>query len=68
MNLPSSPEGLLVDQLENLRSRVTHYEGVLHRNAQSRWYDQGRRHLADLQVELAALEAQVASSADTLGH
>ena len=52
----------LAERLEAKRAETKNYERILSQNGQSRWYDQGRRHLAQLKLELEALEQQAAVS------
>lgn len=40
------------------RAEIANYEGVLQRNRHSRWYDQGRRHMVELENELKSLLTQ----------
>lgn len=49
----------LLRRLTNKRAEVANYERIL-AAYRGRWYDMGRRHLADLKAELNALEAQAA--------
>ncbi len=41
--------------IEQKRAEIEHYQGVLDRYQSGRWYDQGRRHMAELKAELEAL-------------
>lgn len=43
------------EQIKEKEAEIEHYEGVLERQRHSRWYDQGRRHMADLKSELVVL-------------
>ena len=47
------------------KAEIKHYEGVLERYGSGRWYDSGRRHLADLKVQLSVLERLVSIAGDT---
>lgn len=51
----------LACRLTMKRAHVAHYESILAR-AHGRWFDQGRRHLAQLRADLAALEARLPSA------
>ena len=48
----------LDEEIKKKKAEIEHYDGVLTRQRHSRWYDQGRRYMADLQAELAALVAE----------
>ena len=45
----------LATQVAKKKAEIENYKGVLSRYLGSRWYDQGRRHLADLEAELVTL-------------
>lgn len=47
----------LATQVAKKKAEIEHYKGVLSRYI-GRWYDQGRRHLEDLEAELVQLETQ----------
>ena len=50
----------LAERLEAKRAETKNYDRILTQNGQSRWNDQGRRHLATLRAELEALEQEAA--------
>lgn len=49
----------LTEQINLKRLEIEHYKGVLHRYGSGRWLDMGRRHLAELESELDALNQQL---------
>lgn len=53
----------LAERLEVKREEIQNYERILSENRHNRWYDQGRRHLAQLKSELEALEQEAAERA-----
>ncbi len=55
-NVPA--DAPLEERLMVKREEVENARRVLRENPHSRWYDQSRRHLAVLEQELAAYEAQ----------
>ena len=47
-----------VNKIEAKKAQIEHYKGVLARYGSGRWYDMGRRHLAELEAELEVLIAE----------
>lgn len=47
-----------VNKIEEKKAQIEHYKGVLARYGSGRWYDMGRRHLAELEAELEVLIAE----------
>lgn len=45
-----------MNEVEEKKKEIEHYKGVLARYGSGRWYDQGRRHLEELERELEDLE------------
>lgn len=57
-NFSIADDAPLDERIAMKRAHVAHYEAVLARSLGNRWYDRGRRGLAQLRQELDALEAQ----------
>lgn len=55
---------MMNEKIEAKKAEIANYERILREYQSGRWLDMGRRHLATLQEELAALEAQAAKGAD----
>lgn len=45
----------ILQLIEKKKNEIEHYKGVLDRYGSGRWMSMGRRHLEDLEIELAAL-------------
>lgn len=63
-NVPA--DAPLEERLMVKREEIENARRVLRENSHSRWYDQSRRHLAVLEEELAAYEAQALAEGLTL--
>ena len=50
-------ENVLQEKITAKKAEIANYERILS-EYRGRWYDQGRRHLEELNVELAQLKAQ----------
>lgn len=48
----------MINRIEEKKAEIEHYKGVLERYGSGRWYDQGRRHLEELERELDDLIKQ----------
>ncbi len=49
----------LATRVAKKKAEIEHYKGVLERYGRGRWYDMGRRHLAELEQELIDLEKRL---------
>lgn len=61
INFEVAADAPLEERLDAKRAELANYEEILPRWQSSRWYDSGRRHLAELKVQLKALEDEEAA-------